>query len=324
MNAKYFEVKRKHHHVWADYLKRWSPDGLNVFYSTPTRKIKSDSVRGLAMEMDFYKVTYLTDYDVKVILQWSGNSAEDLQKAHQSYLDDFLRFQRANDVYKQSGKSDQTVEKSIKALESKLVENLHSAHEREASPILKELAEGRISCLYENDSIMKFTTFLGHQFTRTKNFKDRVLQVPHGAPIESIKFFRSMSNSWWFMSYMFGMNLGRELYLFRSNYTHSLLFNSTQIPFITSDQPVINVHPEVWEGSSQPAFLDLYYPISPQYAYVISEPNNFPGGVSQITQNKVIELNQKMAARSRSIIFGSNYESVKAWLPFVGRDRTSG
>jgi len=320
MDTKYLEVKRKHHHVWADYLKRWSSDGINVFHSTPTKKIKLDSVRGLAMEMDFYKISYLSQHDISVILQWSSKSADDLQEAHRSYLKDFLRFQKANELYRRSGRSDEIVEKSIKALTSKLMEDLHSAHEREASQVLKTLAEGRISCLYENDLLINFMSFLGHQLTRTKNFKDRIIQALIDAPIKNNHFIESMTNSWWFISYMFGMNIGRELYLFRSRYTHSLLFNGTKIPFITSDQPAINVHPQVWEFPSQPESLDLYYPISPQYAYVISESESFPGGVSEVARDTVISLNQKMAARSKTLIFGSSAESIETWIPFVGRD----
>ncbi|MEA5672063.1 DUF4238 domain-containing protein [Pseudomonas sp. MH2] len=321
MDAKYFEAKRKHHHVWADYLKRWSADGINVYHSTPTRKIKLDSVRGLAMDLDFYRVTHLAEYDVKVILQWSSRAAEDLQYAHRSYLNDFLRFQRASEIYKGSRRKIEVIEKSIKALKSNLMENLHSAHERDASPILKDLAGGKLSCLYESGSIIKFTTFLGHQFARTKNFKDRTFHAFREDTVESVEFLRSMKNSWWFLSYMFGMNLGRELYLFRSGYTHSLLFNNTGVSFITSDQPAINVHPQVWETSSQPEFLDLYYPISPRYAYIICESNIFIGGVTEVTVEQVVQLNQKMAARSSSLIVGSDYESIEEFISLVGQNR---
>ncbi|RYF38984.1 MAG: DUF4238 domain-containing protein, partial [Cytophagaceae bacterium] len=250
MDKKFFEVKKKHHHVWADYLRRWSHDGVKVFHTTQKRNIINESVRGVAMEPHFYRLTSLSDFDVSVILTWSGRADSELQKLHRSYLSDFLRFQKSQQIYQASGRSDPTVERSIKALESKLIENLHSAHEREVSPIMRALAEGQLSVLYENKSILDFTSFLGHQITRTKTFKDKVFANPDESVPGMKEFSASMKNSWWFLSYMLGMNLGRELYLFRNRYTHTLLHNDSAVPFITSDQPVINVHDAVWNDES--------------------------------------------------------------------------
>lgn len=324
MEDKFFEVKRKHHYVWADYLKRWSTDGINVFHTTPTRKISLDSVRGLAMNIDFYKITKLSEYDIKVILAWSSKSAEDLQEAHKSYLSDFVRFQTSIDLYNKSGKVDELVDKSIRALESKLLENLHSAHERKASLILKELAVGNLPILYENNHILSFTSFLGHQFSRTKNLKDRVFENNNVADPEMAALCNSMRNSWWFISYMIGMNLGRELYLFRSRYTHALLKNETSVPFITSDQPVINIHPQVWgEPSSSPECLDLYYPINPTYAYVIAESDTYSGGQVLVTPKQVKELNMKMAARSKVNIVGISKDSLRPLVPYIGLSKIS-
>ncbi len=321
MDSKFFEIKRKHHYVWADYLKRWSTDGLNVFHTTKSRKIKSDSVRGIAMDLDFYKLTTLSERDIQFILKCSSIAAEDLQELHRSYLDDFIKFQNIKNLYRSSGKIDETAEKAIKALESKLLENLHSAHEREAHPILDELSKGNLSTLYKKEHTINFTTYLAHQLTRTKNFKERVFNYNSPSNKKHSELLANLKNSWWLLSYMLGINLGRELYIFRSKYTHSLLINRSRTPFITSDQPAINIHPHAWTGSSNPDFLDLYYPISPEYAYVIAQSDKYPSGVATITATDAIQLNSKIAARAKIHIIGSSGDSLKPLVQLIGSDR---
>ncbi|KWS91173.1 hypothetical protein AL050_18680 [Pseudomonas syringae pv. daphniphylli] len=314
--------KKKHHHVWADYLRRWSHDGVKVYHTTLKRNIINESVRGVAMEQHFYRLTSLSDFDVSVILNFSGKADSELQKLHKSYLADFLKFQKTQQIYEASGRPDSTTDRAIKALESKLMENLHSAHEREVSPILRALADGQLSVLYENKNILAFTTFLGHQITRTKNMKDKVFANPDNSVPGMRELSASMKNSWWFLSYMLGMNLGRELYLFRDRYTHTLLRNNSGVPFITSDQPVINVHDTVWKDEKgAPESVDFYYPISPSFAYLIAESKNFKGGVSDVCETEALGFNKKIAARANTHIVGVSEESLRPLLSLIGLDR---
>ena len=322
MNQKFFEVKKKHHHVWADYLRRWSHDGVKVYHTTSRRNIINESVRGVAMEQHFYRLTSLSDFDVSVILGLSAKADIELQKQHRSYLADFLQFQRTQQIYKISGRSDATTDLAIEALESKLIENLHSSHEREVLPIMRALADGQLPVLYENKNILAFTTFLGHQITRTKNMKDKVFASYDDSVPGMREFSASMKNSWWFMSYMLGMNLGRELYLFRDRYTHTLLRNNSSVPFITSDQPVINVHEAVWrDESSAPEFVDFYYPISPTFAYLIAESDKFSGGISDVSETEAQGFNKKVAARANTHIVGVSEESLRPLLSLIGLGR---
>jgi|GEM_PF-4392087 len=46
MQDKALQAKRKHHYVWANYLKRWSTNNRDIFYTTTTGKIAHDSILG--------------------------------------------------------------------------------------------------------------------------------------------------------------------------------------------------------------------------------------------------------------------------------------
>ncbi|WP_028631763.1 DUF4238 domain-containing protein [Pseudomonas parafulva] len=324
MDEKFFEVKKKHHHVWRSYIKRWSLDGVNAFHTTKTGKIAKHGILGIGMDLHFYKLTCLSEFDVQLIKMASKKSAPDQHELHMSYLSDFLLFQTVSDLYSEIGRHHPEADRSIQALESKMMENLHSSHENSVLPIFECLAAGGLEVLNENANVLEFLSFVGHQFSRTKAFKEKALASLNRSTPDFLRVAQSMENSWWFISYMLGMNLGRELYLNRTGYTHSLLQSDGEVEFITSDQPVINIHEQVWRAEYKTAeHVDFYYPISPTYAFVAAESGKFGGGLVVVGKQIVNELNAKLAIRAASTIIGSSPQSIQPLLNLVGKDKTN-
>lgn len=70
-----------------------------------------------------------------------------------------------------------------------------------------------------------------------------MLQAQSRNNIIEFEMAEAMAYSWWLLSYMFGMNIGFGLYSSRHDARHALLVNDTELPFIKSVQPVVNVHP---------------------------------------------------------------------------------
>lgn len=64
MLRKSLEAKRRHHYVWAKYLTRWGNGTDKVFYTTKNGKFAHDSVRAIAVDNYFYKVTTLSDRQI--------------------------------------------------------------------------------------------------------------------------------------------------------------------------------------------------------------------------------------------------------------------
>ena len=117
-----------------------------------------------------------------------------------------------------------------------LMENLHASHEKSVLPILSELADEQLDMLQDKQQMIEFMMFLGHQIARTKAFRDGVLRAQPRRNIVEIEVANAMTHAWWFLSYMFGMNIGFSLYSSRHDTRHALLVNDTEHPFITSDQ----------------------------------------------------------------------------------------
>jgi Protein of unknown function (DUF4238) len=320
MSPKHLEVKKRHHYVWANYLVRWGRGTEDVFYTTKTGKIAHDSVRGIAVDDYFYKTSTLTRRHVEVIKGFSSKSPDHLHERHMSYLHDFLKLQQGEEIYLQSENKNQEIELHLYAAKCNLMENLHSSYEKAALPILAALADEKLDVLEDKQHMVEFMIFVGQQFTRTKAFRDNSPQVLSRRTALEIEVADAMSHSWWFLSYMYGMNLGWSLYAGRNDARHALLINDTPVPFITSDHPVVNVHACVSETEfSLPEHADFYYPISPRIAYIICDSDRFAPGKTQVVESTVVEFNSKLAAQAMRHIIGDTEEAICLFKKYIGR-----
>lgn len=172
-----------------------------------------------------------------------------------------------------------------------------------------------------------FMQFFSHQSSRTKNFRDSIgaglaksRPTLDKATEEQVNYIMKMTQeSWWFIEYMFGMNMGWSLYLDRKYDVHCLLINDTNTSFITSDQPIVNVHQALTDEIETPEDheCDFYYPISPNVAYMINKSNRFPRGRFQVSVDDVEEMNIKLAKKANFHIIGNSKESLEPYNKYV-------
>ncbi|NOS75740.1 MAG: DUF4238 domain-containing protein [Methyloglobulus sp.] len=97
-----------------------------------------------------------------------------------------------------------------------------------------------------------------------------------------------------------------------------LLKNNTSVEFITSDQPVINTYAIGFNETEAPEELELYYPVSPKLAILIT--NNIEIRNSNIVVpniNQVKNYNRMIIQQSHSQIFTSSKEALMQILPSV-------
>lgn len=320
MSHKDLEAKKRHHYVWAKYLTRWGNGTKNVFYTTKTGKIALDSVRAIVADNYFYKTTTLTSKHIEVIKGLSRKSPDHLQQLHMSYLNDCLKMQHAETIYQKSGIQNQEVERHIHAAKCNLFENLHASHEKQVLPVLAALADEKLDVLQDKQHMVEFMAFFGQQISRTKTFRDGAIQVLSRRTALEIEVAEAMAHAWWFLSYMFGMNLGFSLYADRHNARHTLLINDTKLPFITSDQPVVNVHSCISETVfAAPKYADFFYPISPRIAYIICDSERFTPGKNEVDEATVVELNSKVAAQAMVHIIGDTDSAIRPFKMHIAR-----
>jgi hypothetical protein len=93
-----------------------------------------------------------------------------------------------------------------------------------------------------------------------------------------------------------------------------LLKNDTDVPFITGDQPTVNLLGGAPTDRS-PDHLALYYPISPKLALLLDEPGNTCGiGQSPLTIEDIARLNEAELRTSNRQVFGNAEVSLSRYI----------
>jgi hypothetical protein len=80
--------KRRHHHVWQNYLTPWTNGG--VLYCLQGGRIFPTGTRVIAVEKDFYKLDRLTDQDVALIKLTFGQGRPSAVRAHAALLNKLM------------------------------------------------------------------------------------------------------------------------------------------------------------------------------------------------------------------------------------------
>lgn len=303
-------------------MKHWSENNRDVWYTTDSGKVACDSTKGLAREDRFYEVPEITEDQVIIIKRMSMFSNEDLHPHHMKYLDDFLRLQLIDKLYKDSGTYNEELEKTLYADRCNMFENIHTNHENQAKPILQKLlSDKNLSVLDDKQNMLRFIVYLGHQMTRSKAFRDTVKlgtsRLNNSFPEQLSK---AIDDSWWFLSYMLGMNIGYSLYASRAVSSLCLLINETDESFIAGDDPIVNVHKSLADikGINTPEQADFYYPISPKIAFMINDSEHFGSGIITVAKEQVEMFNKRIASKAYKHIFGDNKEVIEKYKSYVG------
>ena len=311
-------IKKKHHYVWAYYLKQWAR-GKNVWYvSSKGGNIRSDSILGLSQSMHFYKVSALNNDDVEFIERFPTTDSEIVQKFHASQLEFFKKISLLINVPSRFEGTEYEAElkKISEWAASNSLEDTYTAIELKARPIFDELLKGDASCLEQRSNMVAFYNYVAHQLARTKKVKDQTFSRMNKANqdnelwVESAKLFEK---NWWLIAYNVGINFGHGLVQSAGTSKYMLINNTTKIDFITSDHPVINVHKCVQDPAPESTIdkLDLYYPISPKIAFMLNDSQNYKGLDKFISEDDVISLNLLMARGSHKNIYGSSEQALK-------------
>jgi hypothetical protein len=91
-----------------------------------------------------------------------------------------------------------------------------------------------------------------------------------------------------------------------------MLHNTSNIPFITADQPIINLaaNPKKYDPPSR---FECYYPVSPSRALLLLEPQSqFQPPDLSVTDEDARKYNLTIAAHSKRQIFSNSQAELGA------------
>jgi len=282
--------KRRHHHVWQLYLRPWTTGG-SIWCLQNDRVFAAGTTR-IAVEKDFYKFQKLTAADENMVQLMFEKAHPSARRSFQSLVDKLMSPFREVEAIPGAAES-KAIARSLDEYASNVLEDLHSGVEARFIPLLKCALNGDIS-FYDDKRCIAFLDFLTKQHMRTKGIKERVAATVEPMGDADIR------RAWSMMSFMFAQNVGASLYRERKRRRLALLRNHSNVPFVTGDQPVINLRP------METQTITIFYPLSPTLALWLGEVDEAcPFLDDGLSAEQVASLNLKVIEASYQQIFAN-------------------
>jgi hypothetical protein len=296
--------KKLHHFVPRFYLKTWAKK--NHIYCLQDGEIFRTNLRNVAGENHFYRLKELSPEDVEFIRGVAINdSPKELKASHEKLVQYFTLPYLAKRKLERTGSEAAEIMMEVDRMIAELNENFHTSIEDVFKPHLNSMLSGDLSFLGDPTKASTFYWGLAVQYLRTNHIKDAKLNM---SP-RRFDYYLKVAN---LLVHILAANLGFNMYVRREQNTIMLLDNRTEVPFITADQPVINIAAKP-EETNPPQRFELYYPLSPKRALLLLEPSSeFLPESSRVSIDVAHFYNLRMAARSYRQIFSNSNEELKA------------
>ncbi|MEJ5144681.1 DUF4238 domain-containing protein [Sphingobacterium sp. MYb388] len=290
-------ITKKQHYVWRNYLRAWAKDEQITTYLKNQQKIILTDLMNVAQQRYFNKFNKLTEIDKKFL----NHMVSEVKGPIKSMLDDLLYdINLFNDLKEIQEQITDATPEPLEELEKNGFELLHTIIEEHGQKIIQ--CRSYSDLLFLEDPMSKFETlmFICFQYFRTKkqrdiqieNFKDTSLNIKN---INSI------------LSVISAARVAQNI-SFDPKIRFCLLeILNDEITFITSDQPVINLHGNEKDNDGYTQDLSFYYPISPKHALIIDFSDS--GDRYQykcINQYEAVALNGKIASEYHEFLFADS------------------
>lgn len=181
---------------------------------------------------------------------------------------------------------DSFLSKKIDIASNNVIEKLLSFSEGDADKYLIKLRNGDAAFWKNNNERLPMLIFIFFQYFRTpKREYDAFNSIPD-----------EYKNCWPILQIVLALNL-----VYSSEWILTILINNTNNPFVTSDNPTINLDQV---NNATPMGNKIYMPISPKYAIII-ENCQIAGNVVEkgVQEEEVISYNNAIQKESLDTLF---------------------
>jgi hypothetical protein len=253
--------------------------------------------QNLAVVNDFYCLNDLSDAEIAFLRAFAERLPDRNHEVISNFISMFTLHSKAARLLRPEMEEYQEILKAIDIHKSNLEENFHAAFEGATLSILDEVRNGDLSFYQDIKRCPGFMHFVALQILRTKKLADAMKAMPlnnFGVDIEKV---------WPVQRHMTAANLGCNLFMERTYKPITLVRNDTEVHFVTSDQPVINLY----GGEFQSNVLAVYYPVSPTRSIIFGDlKNDVPRPEWVVSPEDAHRLNLLMKAASHEMVFGDS------------------
>ncbi|MGE6320058.1 DUF4238 domain-containing protein [Pseudomonas oryzihabitans] len=304
------QVTRRQHYVWRNYLSQWTT-GKNICCWRDQRSFKA-GLMNVAQERDFYKLKELQEADIAILKQMIHESdvSDMLKEVNLRWIEDFQKIFDVRSYLIKKKTPLKSIDTELDSLIISLEEDIHSRLEGAMAPLLRRLLDQDETVFTKDENYTTFCLFIAAQYLRTNNMKQRL----HMHEISNLPGFTERSLG--VLRAIFSTNIGGALFANRENLKPVFLKNTSNINFITSDQPVVNCCDEL-DDNDIPTDLEFFYPISPRLAIHIGSSNNVTGETIEVSESQVDNFNKKLIEFSYNQVFALTIEETEHYSQFL-------
>ena len=288
----------KQHYVWRRYLKPWSVGGEGkqiCTYFTNKDEMFITSLMNVAQERFFYEICPLSNIEL-IAARGLINKFPAFLK---SYAEDLLL---AYEVVSKERLSD-----------ADRLEFSKNFFEKRFSKI-ELYGTNLLNCESLNDFISipnldQTVYYLCAQYGRTKKIRQSGVQKFLERPFAG----QLLDKLFPMIAILHAATLAHNLVvIFPTKYI--FVKNISSIPFLTSDQPAINLFGDDLDENGDVKSFELYYPTSPSTAIIISlRPELEKYSEIQANEHMVQELNSKICQNALLYIFSNDRNNIDCY-----------
>lgn len=301
---------KRQHYVWRYYLKSWTHK--NKIWCLCDNKIFNPNLMGIAQEKYFYKFNGLNDDELKLITHLVIDSTNQLyHNMNQRWIDTFKTVSNKLLLLKNISLGVKEKQKLVDWLKNNIEEKIQNRIENNSISYLDSILKEDLKFFDEDLDRSNFCNYIAHQYFRTNKMKSVFLSRAAGYTIVN-KNKINMNTVWNISKLILSSNLGFNLFYRENNFKINLLKNKSKVELITSDQPAINAFAVYLPDSEFPVKLELYYPVSPYLAILISNSNEMIE--RDLSEIEVNSYNMKMVKSSHSQIYSYSKKELQIYL----------
>ena len=296
------------HYVWRFYLKPWTNRKNSLYcYRQKADKLFGSNVTGIAGETFFYRVERLSSTDIEYLNGIINLAASpEMRDIHQNTIRLFQMPFTMRDQFEAMSNGrplSSKLNKLLEDAEKTAGEQYHTMTEQSGMWFLDRLREEDCSFFTDKEKVLDFSHYLSHQFFRTPKLKNLLANMDN--PFGDL----DLKRVWFFQSHILADNIGASIFLSKDHYRFLFLKNKSQIPFITTDQPVINLNTDKDKN------LRLLYPLTPQLAVVFFEDEASPFKTTiELSKDEVDCYNQLMFNRSYDQLYSNDKDYLSGFM----------
>lgn len=304
------ENKKKHHYVWKEYLRSWT-NGNDKIYTLLKSKneIIHTNLVGVVQKRYYYSLEEFTIEEEIILHELVKNFSTkealtinlELFKIYTSYsrIKRQLLNESSENISEESKLND-----ILNLIKTNLFEEFHTKVENKGNKIIKIKSFEEFKNFQNTNEMLDALIFICFQYLRTQkmknnlelSFKNSSYIIPKYSNLISLVFATSLAIS------IASKNDLRFIYY----------ENKTDLKFITSDQPLMNLKIDKKDEKGFVKDFELYYPISPKIAILIhfneiSEKYAF----EEIDLKKIKELNDFVYEYAEEFVFSDSIEQLR-------------